>query len=143
MGEARTVMDRLTEAMTTPDLAPEVIADLFAEDAVAVTPDLGEVAGRDAIVAYLRTMTGSVPDATYTSLHKYEIGDTAIDEGVFSGRNTGPILLLTGETLPPTGREVGIRGVDIATVRNGRIESYRLYYDQMQFMDQLGLLPEA
>lgn len=143
MGEARTVMDRLTEAMTTPDPDAKVLADLYAEDAVAIIPDVGEVRGREAIVEYLRSMTGSVPDATYTSLHKYEIGDTAIDEGVFSGRNTGPILLPTGETLPPTGKEVSIRGVDIATVRNGRIESYRLYYDQMQFLDQLGLLPDA
>ncbi|MFE5485860.1 ester cyclase [Streptomyces sp. NPDC056527] len=143
MGEARAVMDRLTEAMTTPDPDTKVIADLYAEDAVAITPDVGEVRGRDAIVEYLRTMTDSVPEATYTSLHKYEIGDTAIDEGIFSGRNTGPILLPTGETLPPTGKEVSIRGVDIATVRNGRIESYRLYYDQMQFLDQLGLLPDA
>ncbi|MFD9035708.1 ester cyclase [Streptomyces sp. NPDC059567] len=143
MGEARTVMDRLTEAMTTSDPDGKAIADLYAEDAVAITPDVGEVRGRDAIVEYLRTMTDSVPEATYTSLNKYEIGDTAIDEGIFSGRNTGPILLPTGETLPPTGKEVSIRGVDIATVRDGRIESYRLYYDQLQFLDQLGLLPEA
>ena len=141
MGEARAVMDRLTEAVTHSDL--KAIADLYAEDAVASTPDAGEVRGRDAIVEYWRTMTDSIPEATFTSLNKYEIGDTAIDEGVFSGVNTGPIPLPTGETLPPTGKTVSILGVDFATVRDGRIESYRLYYDQMQFLEQLGLLPEA
>ncbi|MET9373362.1 nuclear transport factor 2 family protein [Streptomyces sp. NPDC002992] len=142
MGEARTVMDRLTEAVTTShDL--KAVADLYAEDAVAITPDAGEVRGREAIVEYWRTMTEALPQATFTSERSYEIGDTAIDEGFYSGTNTGPILMPTGETLPPTGKDVRIRGVDFATVQDGRIVSYRLYFDQVEFLDQLGLLPEA
>lgn len=140
MGEAREVMDRLTDALTThPDL--KVIAELYAEDAVARTPDEGEIRGRDNIVEYWRQMTEAVPEATYETLHAYEAGDTAIDEGVFSGRNTGPIQLPTGETLPATRKEVRIRGVDIATVKDGRIVDYRLYFDEMEFLGQLGLLP--
>jgi ketosteroid isomerase-like protein len=140
MGEAREVMDRLTDALTThPDL--KVIAELYAEDAVARTPDEGEIHGRDDIVEYWRQMTEAVPEATFESLHAYEAGDTAIDEGFFSGRNTGPIQLPTGETLPATQKEVRIRGVDIATVKDGRIVDYRLYFDEMEFLGQLGLLP--
>ena len=141
MGEAREVMDRLTDALTThPDL--KVIAELYAEDAVARTPDEGEIRGRDNIVEYWRQMTEAVPEATFESLHAYEAGDTAIDEGFFSGRNTGPIQLPTGETLPATQKQVRIRGVDIATVKDGRIVDYRLYFDEMEFLGQLGLLPE-
>ena len=141
MGEAREVMDRLTDALTThPDL--KVIAELYAEDAVAQTPDEGEIRGRDNIVEYWRQMTDAVPEATFESLHAYEAGDTAIDEGFFSGRNTGPIQLPTGETLPATQKEVRIRGVDIATVKDGRIVDYRLYFDEMEFLGQLGLLPD-
>ncbi|MGW7723538.1 ester cyclase [Streptomyces canus] len=141
MGEAREVMDRLTDALTThSDL--KVIGELYAEDAVAQTPDEGEIRGRDNIVEYWRQMTDAVPEATFESLHAYEVGDTAIDEGVFSGRNTGPIQLPTGETLPATQKEVRIRGVDIATVKDGRIVDYRLYFDEMEFLGQLGLLPD-
>ena len=141
MGEAREVMDRLTDALTThSDL--EVIGELYAEDAVAQTPDEGEIRGRDNIVEYWRQMTDAVPEATFESLHAYEAGDTAIDEGFFSGRNTGPIQLPTGETLPATQKEVRIRGVDIATVKDGRIVDYRLYFDEMEFLGQLGLLPD-
>lgn len=140
MGEAREVMDRLTDALTThPDL--KVIAELYAEDAVARTPD-EEIRGRDNIVEYWRQMTEAVPEATFETLHAYEAGDTAIDEGFFSGRNTGPIQLPTGETLPATQKEVRIRGVDIATVKDGRIVDYRLYFDEMEFLGQLGLLPD-
>ncbi|MEU6933817.1 nuclear transport factor 2 family protein [Streptomyces sp. NPDC046385] len=140
MGEARDVMDRFTEAVTHADL--QAISGLLAEDAVALTPDGGEIEGRDAIVEYWRTMTTSIPDATFTYRNRFEIGDTAIDEGLFTGKNTGPIPLPDGDTLPATGRTVNIRGIDLAQVKDGRIQSYRLYFDQMEFLDQLGLLPE-
>ncbi|MFD3498937.1 ester cyclase [Streptomyces sp. NPDC058676] len=141
MGQAREVMDRLTDALTAhPDI--KVIGELYADDAVAFTPDEGEIRGRDQIVEYWRQMTEAVPEATYETLHSYEVGDTAIDEGFFSGRNTGPLQLPNGETLPPTQKEIRIRGVDIATVADGRIVDYRLYFDEMDFLGQLGLLPD-
>ncbi|WP_326721453.1 MULTISPECIES: nuclear transport factor 2 family protein [unclassified Streptomyces] len=141
MGQAREVMDRLTEALTsTPDL--KAVAELYAVDAVAFTPDAGEIHGRDNIVEYWRQMTESVTDARYESVYATEVGDTAIDEGYYNGTNTGPLPLPSGESLPATGKGVRIRGCDIATVEDGRIVSYRLYFDQMDFLGQLGLLPE-
>ncbi|KOG28548.1 ester cyclase [Streptomyces resistomycificus] len=142
MGQAREVMDRLTDALTEhQDI--KVIADLYADDAVAFTPDEGEIRGREGIVEYWRQMTEAMPGARFETLHAYEVGDTAIDEGIFSGRNTGPLQLPNGETLPPTQREISIRGVDIATVADGRIVDYRLYFDEMDFLGQLGLLDEG
>ncbi|MGP4044685.1 ester cyclase [Streptomyces sp. 2A115] len=142
MGQAREVMDRLTEAVTNiPDL--KALSELFATDAVAVTPDGGEIHGRDHIVEYWRQMTDAIPEGTYEPVHSYEIGNTAIDEGFFSGKNTGPIPLPSGESLPATQKEIRIRGVDFATIDGeGRIASYRLYFDQLDFLVQLGLLPE-
>ncbi|MFF8358529.1 ester cyclase [Streptomyces chartreusis] len=141
MGQAREVMDRLTTAITAGN--SDAIAGLYAQDAVAVTPDGGELHGRDDIAAYWRQMTEAVPDGSYQSVHAYEVGNTAIDEGVFTGKNTGPIQLPSGETLPPTQKEIRIRGVDFATVDDdGRIVDYRLYFDEMEFLGQLGLLPD-
>ncbi|CAL9537989.1 hypothetical protein SUDANB15_04154 [Streptomyces sp. enrichment culture] len=141
MGQAREVMDRLTEAVTTArDL--EALAELFAEDAVALTPEAGELHGRDEIVEYWRQITTAIPDARFESVSAYEIGDTAVDEGYLSGRNTGPVQAPDGRTLPATQKAVRIRGVDIATVADGRIIDYRLYFDQWTFLEQLGLLPE-
>jgi ketosteroid isomerase-like protein len=134
-------MDRLTDALTEHrDL--KVIGELYAEDAVAFTPDEGEIRGRDGIVEYWRQMTEALPEATFEQLHAYEVGDTAIDEGIFSGRNTGPLQLPNGETLPPTQKEISVRGVDIATVSDGKIVDYRLYFDEMEFLGQLGLLSD-
>ncbi|GGX06812.1 nuclear transport factor 2 family protein [Streptomyces chryseus] len=141
MGQAREVMDRLTEALTSgTDL--KAVMECFAEDAVAITPD-GEVRGRENIGEYWRQMTDALPDSVYESVYEHESGDTAIDEGFFTGRNTGPLVLPSGESLEPTHRDVRVRGCDIATVRDGKIVSYRLYFDQLDFLGQLGLLPNA
>ncbi|MEI5527316.1 nuclear transport factor 2 family protein [Streptomyces brasiliscabiei] len=141
MGQARELMDQLTEALTTHQ-DPKTVANLFAEDAVAHTPDGGELHGRDDIAEYWRQMTDAVPDATYESLTSFEVGDTAVDEGIYTGRNTGPLAFPDGTSIPATQRDIRIHGVDFATVRDGRITSYRLYFDQLEFLGQLGLLPE-
>ena len=67
----------------------------------------------------------------------------AIDEGIIVGTHTGPLNLPTGESLPPSGREVRVRSCDVARVENGEITSHHFYFDQMEFLGQLGLLPES
>ena len=52
MGEARDVLNRMTSAVFSGDV--DALADSYAEDAVLVTPDRGEVRGRESIVDYFR-----------------------------------------------------------------------------------------
>ena len=140
MSEAREVMDRVTEAVFSGNA--EQVRQLYADDATAVTPDQGELVGRDAIVTYLTAFTESFPDLGFEPLYKHEAGNAAIDEGYVVGTNTNPLQMPTGETLPATGKQVRVRGCDIVTVENGRITSHRFYYDQMEFLAQLGMLPQ-
>ena len=61
MGEAREVMDRLSAAaFETKDFS--AAAECYADGAVAVTPDQGEITGREAIAAYLRQLADPFPD---------------------------------------------------------------------------------
>ena len=137
MGEARDAMDRVTDAFFSNEW--DTAAKLYAPDAVAVTPDRGEVTGKDNIVAWSRELVETFPDARYEPVNEYESGNTAIDEGYFAGTNTGPLQGPTGETIPATGKSVRVRACDIATVENGVITSHRFYFDQMDFLGQLGL----
>jgi SnoaL-like polyketide cyclase len=82
------------------------------------------------------------PDIAYESMYKHESGNTTIDEGYFTGTNSAPLPLPSGETLPATGKPIRIRGCDIATVESGLISKHRLYYDQLEFLGQLDVLPE-
>jgi ketosteroid isomerase-like protein len=86
MGEAREVMDRLTETIFRKDM--EALKKLYAPDAIAETPDQGTIKGQGAIVAWMNEWMLAFPDASYESLRKYESSDTAIDEGFLVGTNT-------------------------------------------------------
>jgi len=140
MGQARDVMDRLTTAMSAKD--KETLAGCYAEDAVAFTPDEGELTGREGITNYFIHFWEALPDVTYEYADKHEAGNVAIDEGFVTGTNTGPLSLPSGETLPATGKHVRVRSCDIARVEGGLITSHHFYFDQMDFLGQLGLLPE-
>jgi predicted ester cyclase len=140
MGEAREVLDRVTEAVFSQNR--EALAVLYAPDAVAETPDQGTVSGRDQIVEWALDFLASFPDASYETGHEHESGDTAIDEGFFVGTNTGPLAMPDGQSIPPTGKSVRFRACDAATVQNGQVTSHRFYFDQMDFLTQLGLAPE-
>jgi ketosteroid isomerase-like protein len=134
-------MDRLTDAaVVKKDM--KALGECFAEDAVAHTPDHGEIKGRAEIVRWWAELLEAMPDARYESVHAYEMGDTAIDEGYMSAVNSGPLTMPTGEKLPATGKRVRMRGCDFATVENGHIVDYRVYFDQLDFLDQLGLAPQ-
>jgi ketosteroid isomerase-like protein len=141
MGEARQVMDAITQAVFQKDL--EAAANLYAPDAVMATPDQGELRGREQIIGYLKQFNDAFPDSSYEPAYAHESGNTAVDEGYFVGTNTAPLTLPTGEELPATGKQVRVRACDIATVQNGVITSHRFYFDQMDFLGQLGLLPET
>ncbi|MGH8895226.1 MAG: ester cyclase [Actinomycetes bacterium] len=139
MGEARQLMDEVTAAAFSKNA--DTAAKLYALDAVAVTPDRGEIRGRESIAEYLVEFLGAFPDARYEPLAEHEAGNVAIDEGFVVGTNTGPLVLPTGE-IPATGKKVRVRACDIATVKDGVITDHRFYFDQVELLEQLGLLPD-
>ena len=137
MGEARDLADRLTDAvMTLKDL--EAVAACYSDNAVAVTPDRGKITGRDGIVEYL----GQFIEA-FEYLAKHESGNVAIDEGYFVGTNTGDLHAPNGDSIPATGKQVRVRDCDVVIAEYGLIREHHFYWDQMEFLGQLGLLPEG
>ena len=137
MGEARDVLNRMTSAVFSGDV--DALADSYAEDAVLVTPDRGEVRGRESIVDYFRPFFEAFSDIRWEEIQRHEAGNVAIDEGFFTGTHTAPLANPDGEAIPATGKQVRLRECDVATVDGGRITSHRMYFDQVDLMNQLGL----
>jgi ketosteroid isomerase-like protein len=142
MGNARKVLDRLTSAAVEQHDVKAAM-QCYAKNAVVTAPDAGEVKGQERIAEYWRGFIESFPDSRFESLDKLESGNHAIDEGYFIGTNTAPLHLPTGETMPATGKRVKIRSCDVATVKDDKITEHHLYFDQMEFMSQLGLAPPS
>lgn len=138
MGEPREVMDRATGAMLGKDF--EALRELYAPDVIVVTPDAGKLHGVDEVMEYFQAMTEAFPNMSYESVGTHDSGFCAIDQGDMFGHNTGPLRLPDGQVLPPTGKEVRVRSVDIATVHHGRITRHEWFWDQLELLGQLGLL---
>jgi steroid delta-isomerase-like uncharacterized protein len=139
MGQAREISDRYTDLINAHDA--QGIGELFADDAIFVDPT-GEYRGRDAIVGYWEGFFRAFPDLQGGDEFEAESGDTAINEWTASGTHTGPLEGPEG-MIPATGKRITVRGADAMTVRDGLIQSHRVYYDQMSFLVQLGLVPEG
>jgi predicted ester cyclase len=69
-------------------------------------------------------------------------GDWVVQEFVFAGTHTGTLSGPAGD-IPPTNRQLRGRGTQILRVENGLVVDTRLYFDQVDVMTQLGLMPEA
>ncbi|MFP5298350.1 MAG: ester cyclase [Actinomycetota bacterium] len=132
-------MQALTGAYIAKDY--QTARDLYAPDVIVVTPDQGELKGRDEAVAYMKGFFESFPDATYDAEHTHETGNTAIDEGYFIGTHTKPLVLPTGESIPPTNQRVRLRSCDFLVVEDGKAIEHRMYFDQMELIEQLGISP--
>ena len=58
------------------------------------------------------------------------------------GTFTGPLALPSGEAAP-TGRQIDVSAVDFWRFDDGMIVDYRLYFDRLDFLGQLGLPADA
>jgi hypothetical protein len=67
---------------------------------------------------------------------------TVVQEATFSGTHTGPLPTPDGGEIPATGRRLEADFVEVFVVADGLIRSDRIYYDQLEFMVQLGLVPD-
>jgi steroid delta-isomerase-like uncharacterized protein len=135
----RELLDYYVERYNAGDL--DAIMDLYAEDAVQGMPD-GVFEGREAIRERLARELEAIPDVTHTVMSFVDQGDAFCDEWTFVGTHTGgPLTLPNGDELPPTGKRVEVKGMEIVRVNEqGKITLNTLYYDNLAVAVQLGLL---
>ncbi len=113
----------------------------FAEDCKVVDVPSGMAShGPDGYKQVILFFEEGFPDSRIEITNLFASEDQAVVEFVGRGTNTGPLHMPRGD-VPPTGRAVELRFCDVYRVRNGKIVSYRSYYDLFSFLQQLGLIP--
>jgi hypothetical protein len=139
MPTPRELTDAINAAYNAHQL-PQLV-EYFRPDIVLIAPDAGELKGREQVTEYHRTFLQAFPDARVEVVAKHASGDTTIDEWVFHGTHTGPLSLPSGETVPATGKRISVRGVDVVSYTGGAVARHHAYFDQVQFLTALGLMP--
>ena len=113
--------------------------DVISDDIIHTSATAGTVTGIEAFLAFVTAFKQAFPDLHWEMREFIEGSNTVVVEGVFIGTNTGTMVGPRGP-IPATGRRVELPFCDIWRVRNGRIVENRIYYDQITFLDQLGLM---
>ncbi|WP_435064860.1 ester cyclase [Halobaculum sp. EA56] len=129
-------IERAMETFNEHDLDQHMAA--FADGATFVDPVLdGEVSGENHR-RYLAEVIEAFPDIHQEVDQVLCAGDPTVIESTFRGTHEGEI-----EGIPPTGNSVAVPLVSIISVSDEGITSWRDYWDQQTFRDQLGLTVPA
>ena len=130
---------RLNAAVNAHDLNP--IGELYAPDAELTWPGLGPTRWREGIVAFYATLLGAFPDVHVTIKRIIEQGNIVAVEYVSEGTHMGVLPGPSGD-VPATNRRIQVEASSVGTLdENGLIKSQREYFDQLEILGQLGLIP--
>jgi steroid delta-isomerase-like uncharacterized protein len=139
MADPREVGAKFVEAFNAHD--EDKIRELNGESVVFEAPGEVHVEGRDAATEYAMAWVRAFPDARLTVKNELVTGDWVAQEFTFEGTHEGPLSSPAGD-IPATHKRLNGRGVQIFKVEGDVVTDTRLYYDQVQVMTQLGLMPE-
>jgi hypothetical protein len=112
------------------------LGTLFADDVVGWSP-YATVSGLPALVdlSALRETAFSNVAISFRGLD--EVGNKAFAEWIIDADHTGPLFLGEDAVVEATGRHVQLAGVTVADFREGKIRSYRTYFDDMSLIEQI------
>ncbi|MFC7847095.1 ester cyclase [Arthrobacter sp. NPDC057388] len=114
-----------------------LLADDFTfEDVMAPEP----FHTREQVKAYMEAWFEAFPDMHARSTRRVVSEDEVAGEIEFTGTNTGP-LHMGDKEIPATGKSVTGTGTYFASIRDGKIVSFRAHPDVASMMGQLGLMP--
>ena len=106
----------------------------FTKDVVMhVSP--ADLVGIDSARAYYANFTTGFSNITFTIKDVFGSGNKLVKHWNFKGTHTGVFF-----GIPPTGKKVDLDGVTLVRMDHGKIAEERDFFDNMVFMEQLGLM---
>jgi predicted ester cyclase len=135
MDDPKRVVERHVEAFNAKDADGEPWSD----DAEFVAPS-GSMHGREEVLGFLGVFWEAFPDARLEPSSVLAEGAAVAAEGRFIGTHSGVLRTPDGD-VAATGREVEFRWMSSYQVRGDELASEHLYFDQVELLGQLGLMP--
>ena len=109
---------------------------LFTDDVVGWSPYV-TVSGLAALAALSALREEAFSNVVVTFRGLDEVGNKAFAEWLVEADHTGPLVLSEDAALEATGRHVRLPGVTVADFREGKIRSFRTYFDDLSLIEQI------
>ena len=94
------------------------------------------VVGIDSARAYYANYLTGFSDISFTIKDVFGMGNKLVKHWNFKGTHTGIFF-----GIPATNKKVDIDGVTLVRMESGKIAEERDFFDNLEFMQQLGLIP--
>jgi steroid delta-isomerase-like uncharacterized protein len=132
---ANSLVQRLfDQAFNQGDLA--AVDELVALEGVTHSPPWGLPASRQGLKQWITIFRAAFPDLYCTVEDEINEGHKSAAHWTMRGTHNGPFL---GN--PPTGRPIAVQGIIFARLENERIAEDWILVDQMDLLQQLGIVP--
>jgi predicted ester cyclase len=136
MASARDVILKHIDAFNDRDSD----ADPWSADAEMIAPG-AQVSGRDNVIGFIAVFQEAFPDLRLEVKQLLSDGSAAAAEGIMAGTHDGVLHTPDGD-VAPTGRALALPWAAVYVTEGDTLKSEHLFFDQMDFLGQLGLLPD-
>ena len=131
------LIERYNDAWNRQDVA--AISSMHTDDIVFHNHTAGErVEGRDAVGEHIAGIFRSWPGMRFTGRSLYVRDALVVQEWTATGTHEGT-MTRSGIEVPPTGRKVDYKGMDVIPIRDGLVARKDVYSDSVTLLRQLGL----
>jgi steroid delta-isomerase-like uncharacterized protein len=94
------------------------------------------IVGINAFAAYYNNFLTGFSDIKFTVVDAFGQDDRIVKHWRFEGKHTGEFF-----GIPATGKAVNVEGVTLVRMKNGKILQEQDFMDNLEFMNQLGIIP--
>jgi len=110
-------------------VAPEVVYDEVGTQR--------RISGVDDLLTAWKGWAKALPDSRASFRSEVVSGNTAVLEITWNGTHSGPLQTPAGE-IPPSGKKIDVRAVQVVEVAGDRVRSVRHYFDMATLLQQIG-----
>jgi hypothetical protein len=112
------------------------LGSLFTDDVVGWSPSMS-VSGLEGLAELAAIREEAFSNVVIGLRGLDEVGNKAFAEWLIEADHTGPLVLGDDAVLEATGRHVQLAGVTVADFREGKIRSFRTYFDDVSMIEQI------
>ena len=135
--ELQAFIDRYNAAWNDHDV--ETIVSMHTEDSVFQNHTTGDInVGREQIAKAIGGIFTVFPDLAFEARRQYIRENLVVQEWTARGTHEGT-MTRSGIEVPPTGRKVEYKGMDVIPIRDGLVSRKDVYSDSVTLLRQLGL----